>query len=119
MLNKTEQDVMNIVFQACDGKPSCLITARDILSKIPNKKGLSEEKVLKTLKSLELDDYFDIIYSDRKGEEVFCISLHTKGFSFRRDRQQDRRKLYFKIGITVATAVLSFLITFILKKLFS
>lgn len=119
MLNKTEQEVMNIVFQACDGKPSCLITARDILSQLPKSKGLSEERIVKTLKSLELDDYFDIIYSDRKGEEVFCISLHTKGFSFRRERQQGRRKLYVKIGITVLTAVLSFLITFILKKLFS
>ena len=119
MLNKTEQEVMNIVFQACDGKQSCLITMRDIMSSMSSSKGISEDKVLKTLKSLELDDYFDIIYSDRKGEEVFCISLHTKGFSFRRERQQDRRKLYVKIGITVATAVLSFLITFILKKLFS
>lgn len=119
MLSKPEHVIMNIVYEACQGRDSCLMGPKDILARIPERKGFSEEKVEKILRTLELDDYFDVIYSDRKGEPVYCITLHTKGQSFRREKQQDRRKLYFKVGITVAMAVLSFAVGLILKAIFS
>ena len=119
MLSKQEHEIMNIVYNACVGRDSCLVSPAEILAQIPEKKGYDSEKVEKILRTLELDDYFDMIYSDRKGEPVYCISLHTKGQSFKREKQQDRRKLYFKIGITVAMAVLSFAVGMILKAIFS
>ena len=86
------------------------------------KKGLmaggNEEKLEEVLRALELDDYFELILSDRKGEKMYVIHLHSQGLAYKRSDSQRKRGLYFKLGVAAAGAVLSFLIGMILKAIF-
>lgn len=76
MLNRQENEVMRAVYEMCDGKESCLVSSLELVSILPDRK-YTPEKVEAILRSLELDDYFDLIESDRKGERMFVITLHA------------------------------------------
>lgn len=78
----------------------------------------TEEKLEKILRALELDDYFEIISSDRKGEKMYVITLHPNGFAFKRSSVQMRRDMFFKVGWTIVSAVLAFLVGLLMKRLF-
>ena len=119
MLNKQENEVMNAVYEMCDGKGNCLVSPLEIMSILPEKKKYTPEKMDKILRSLELDDYFDIIESERKGEKTYVITLHANGEAYRRTRQQIKRSVAFKIGLSVAGAVITFVVGMILRGIFS
>lgn len=119
MLNKQENEVMNAVFEMCDGKGSCLVSPLEIMSLLPEKREYTAEKVESILHTLELDDYFDLIASDRKGERTYVITLHPNGIAYKRTALQMRRNIAFKVGISVAGAVITFVVGLILKLIFS
>ena len=118
-LSKREKLVMAAVYATCEGRDSCLVSPEELLGKLPQNAKFNMNELNKLLKLLELDDYFDIIYSEKKGAEILCINLHTKGQAFKRDKQQTKRYLLFKLWVTVGFAVLSFIIGIVLKKIFS
>lgn len=78
--------------------------ARDLLKLMPKQEKYTEEKLEKILRALELDDYFEIISSDRKGEKMYVITLHPNGFAFKRSSVQMRRDMFFKVGWTIVSA---------------
>ena len=119
MLNKQENEVMSAVYDMCDGKDSCLVSPMEIVSLLPAKRKYTPQKVEQILRSLELDDYFDLIASDRKGEKMYVITLHPNGEGYARERQQMRRSVAFKIGLSVAGAVITFVVGMILRGIFS
>lgn len=119
MLNKQENEVMKAVYDMCDGKGSCLVSPLEIMSILPEKKGYTPEKIDAILRTLELDDYFDLIESERKGEKMYVITLHANGEAYDRTRLQVRRSVAFKIGLSVAGAVVTFVVGLILKSIFS
>lgn len=119
MLTKQENQVMSTIYELCREKESCLISPSELINMLPEKLNFDESKIKRILNSLELDDYFDIIYSDRKGEQIYCITLHTKGFAYKRTSQQVKRNLYLRVGLTIGFAVLSFIVGRILIKLFT
>ena len=119
MLNRQENEVMKAVYSMCDGKGSCLVSPMEIMSILPEKKKYTPDKVESILRSLELDDYFDLIESDRKGEKMYVITLHPNGEGYARERQQMRRSVAFKIGLSVAGAVVTFVVGLILRSIFS
>ena len=118
MLNRQENEVMRAVYAMCDGKESCLVSPLELVGILPDRK-YTPEKVEAILRSLELDDYFDLIESDRKGERMFVITLHANGFAYKRTAQQMKRSIAFKIGLSVAGAVVTFVVGLILKGIFS
>ena len=119
MLNNQENEVMKAVYEMCDGKGSCLVSPMEIMSILPEKKKYTPDKVESILRSLELDDYFDLIESDRKGEKMYVITLHPNGEGYARERQQMRRSVAFKIGLSVAGAGVTFVVGLILRSIFS
>ncbi len=119
MLNKQENEVMNAVYEMCDGKDSCLVSSLEIMSILPQKRNYTREKVDKILRSLELDDYFDLIETDRKGEKLYVITLHQNGIAYKRTAQQMRRNLTFKICLAIGSAVITFVVGLILRGIFS
>ncbi len=119
MLNKQENEVMKAVYDMCDGKGSCLVSPLEIMSILPEKKKYTPEKVDAILRSLELDDYFDMIESERKGEKMYVITLHPNGEAYDRTRLQTRRSVAFKIALSAAGAVVTFVVGVILKSIFS
>ncbi len=119
MLNKQENEVMSAVYDMCDGKESCLVSPMEIVSLLPAKRRYTPQKVEQILRSLELDDYFDLIASERKGEKMYVITLHPNGVAYKRTAVQVRRNVTFKIVLSVAGAVVTFVVGILLKMIFS
>lgn len=117
MLTKTENRIMSAISDLCREKPSVLISPSDLI-KIADAKGLTQDKLDCTLGDLASDGYFDLVFSDRRGEKVYCIILTEKGRGYTRSVKQMKRNLLFKIGLSAALAVFSFLIGLILKCVF-
>ena len=74
MLNRRESEVMQAVYSLCREDGRCLVAPADLLKLLPKKEKCTEEKLEKILKALELDDYFEMISSDRKGEKTVSRS---------------------------------------------
>ena len=116
-LSKRENAVMGAVFQLSEGKDRFLVAPYEILALLPPRLNFDEEKLYRILHSLELDGYFELVESDRKGERVFVIIMHDKGLCFQRSDYQRRRKMYYKIAVTLLCGVLSALVGILVKSL--
>ena len=116
MLNKRENRVMGVLYEECKDKNSALISPADIARLAGGE--MTAAQAEKIAADLAMDGYFDLVYSDRRGETVLCITLSEKGRAFRRMALVAKRNLVYRLGLTVAFAVVSFLIGLLLKALF-
>ena len=117
MLTRMENKVMSVLYKECSKKQSILISPIDLL-KIIGTSNLSISKLDKIIKDLSTDGYFDLIYSDRRGEMVYCISLLEKGKGYLRNESVAKRNLVARFMLTIGFAILSFLVGIILRKIF-
>lgn len=117
MLNKLESKVMGALFLECENKKTILITPIDLM-RIIGDKALTEGVVDKIVSDLSSDGYLDLIYSDRHGEKVYCVTLTEKGKGFLRGKKVMKRTLFFRFMVTVVLAVVSFVIGLVLKAIF-
>ncbi len=112
MLTSHENKVMQEVFCLCKNTGNCLVAEKDL-------QNLTKYKdVEKILKSLELDGYFELLSSERKGEKMYVLSLKQKGYAYKRISTQEKRAVLLKTLWSVCSGVLAFLVGVILKKLF-
>ena len=114
-LNRRENEVMGAMFALADGKERFLAAPYEIISMLPPKADYDE----RILHALELDGYFELISSERKGERVYVVHMKEAGRSYRRSDAKRKRSLMFRLAVTVLCGVLSFLVGVILKKIFS
>ena len=96
----------------------CLATPKELLDGLPPRERWTEELLEKTLMDLKMDDYFDLLYTDRKGERTYVITLHAAGQAFERSALQMKRNITIKLFWAVASAVIAFLVGWILKFIF-
>ena len=102
VLTKKEKAVMRVIYQEADKQNgSCLITPIEIFEKLPLDLPFEED---------EIDDYFDITRSDKKGELVYCINMQKKGLQFARVERAFKSNLVFKILLTLGLSVVTALI---------
>ena len=118
MLNRRETEIMRAVYDLCHEKGVCLVSPSEILALLPPRKRYTEEQLEGILHELALDDYFQLLSSERKGEKTYVISLHPNGYAFKRYALQRKRNLASKILWAVASAVIAFLVGWILKRIF-
>ena len=118
MLSKRESEVMNAVYTLCHEKGVCLISPAELLAVLPMRKHYTEETLEEVLSQLALDDYFELLFSERKGEKMYVISLRANGFAFKRYFAQMRRDVAVKIFWSVTSAVVAFLVGLVLKRIF-
>ncbi len=118
MLNRRESEIMNAVYSLCRDEGVCLISPAELMSLLPAKRRYTQEQVEKILNSLALDDYFQLLSSSRKGEKMYVISLHANGYAFPRFNVQQRRNFAVKLGWAITSAIIAFLVGFILKRIF-
>lgn len=109
---------MRAVYDLCHEKGVCLVSPSEILALLPPRKRYTEEQLEGILHELALDDYFELLSSERKGEKMYVISLRTNGYAFKRGYVQMRRDAAVKILWAVASAVVAFLVGLILKRIF-
>ncbi len=115
MLSKLENRVMGAIYGKCRNKNAVLIE-KNSLTQITGEN--SEEKLDRIVNDLYTDGFFDLVYTERQGEKVYCITLTEKGKGYPREAKMVRRTLMFKLAITVGFAVLSFVLGLILKAIF-
>ena len=117
MLTKTENKIMQTVYYECENKVSALISPADLL-RISGLNNLTQTALERIMDDLYKDGYFDLIYSDRHGERVYCITLLNKGKAFFRGKKILHRNLLFRVIVSLSLAVLSFITGLILKAIF-
>lgn len=119
VLNRKEKALLNIVYKTAVNKNGkCLMTPLDILQKIPYKLEFTENDLDKVLNDLALDDYFTVDKAKHHGEIVYVLALKEKGLSYIRDKKKARKKLYIRIITAILIAIMSFIIKWILDKIF-
>ncbi len=117
MLSRIENKVLISLLNVCKQKGAILISPIDLL-KIVGTEHLTLSELEKILEDLSTDGYFDLVYSDRRGEKVFCITFLEKGKGYIRSESLEKRNLIKRFGLTIGFAILSFLVGIILKKIF-
>lgn len=117
MLTKSENKVMNTIYEECKDKRALLISPKDLIN-MTGDKTLTLSALEKVVLDLHADGYFDVVYSDRHGERVFCLSLTEKGKGYKRNVKLLKRNLIFRLMLTVGFALVSFLIGVILRAIF-
>ncbi len=118
MLSKVENKIMSYIFEQCKDKKTFLISPVDLLKIVDDDK-LNLITLENAVKDLSMDGYFDLIYSERHGETVYCITILKKGEGYPREVKVMKRNLVFRLAITVSLAVVSFTVGLILKAIFS
>ena len=118
MLTRKEYEIMGAVYSLCRDKGVCLISSAEILALLSPRRKYTEEDLENTLNELALDNYFELLSSERKGEKMYVISLKTNGYAFKRSFAQMRRDAVLKIFWAVTSAVVAFLVGLILKRIF-
>lgn len=116
MLTVKERKVLGVLIEECSDKPSALITPADLAKKAGCELTVSATE--KIAEDLSEDGYLELVYSDRHGEKVYCVSLTQKGKAYKRSVKVERRNVVFRVGLSVALAVMSFLIGLVLKAIF-
>ena len=118
MLSKRENEVMRAVYSLAHEKGICLLSPSELISLLSPRKKYTEEQVEKILNELALDNYFELLSSERKGEKMYVISLRANGYAFKRCFAQQRRDAAAKMLWAVASAIVAFLVGVILKRIF-
>ncbi len=98
MLTFKERYVMEYVYQRCQGKKSCLISPREIISHAADRYVLYPEELEKIMTNLSYDNYIELVKSDKKGVPVFCVSLKLKGEGFHRELSNGKRNFWLGLG---------------------
>ena len=118
MLSLKEKYIMEYVYQKCQGKKSCLISPREIISYAADKYVIFPDELEKIMTNLSYDNYIELFKSDKKGSPVFCVSLKLKGEGFHREITNNKRNLWFMLGRTVILAVISAIVTLLIRLIF-
>lgn len=118
VLTKKEKNVMRVIYQASAKNGTCLITPIDIFEKLSLDLEYDEEELDTILRDLELDDYFDLTRSDKRGELVYCINMHQKGLAFARVERAFRSNIVFRLLLALATGTVSAIIGVLIKYVF-
>ena len=118
MLTFKEKYVMEYVYQKCQGKKSCLISPREIISFCADKYVLMPDELEKIMTNLSYDNYIELFKSDKKGSPVFCVSLKLKGEGFHRELTNNKRNITYLLGRTCILAILTAIISGLIKLLF-
>ena len=117
MLTRTERKVVRAVIAAGAEKESFLIPEKSLLSACKmDKKDLP--KLRKTLNSLSLDGYFDLIRCLNGGEETLCVVPRHKLLCYKREKREFLNGIAIKILLAVLGSVTAFIVTRILYGLF-
>ena len=120
MLNRREKIVMQYLFDSCmSNEGKCLLSAQDISTGIYSKIDLTEFEIDEVVQNLVLDGFVDVIYSDKKGRKMYCITLTEQGKGFARQKRNSKINTSVLIARTILLAILSFVVGLILKAIFT
>lgn len=118
MLNKKSKVLMKSVYQkAVEKDGTCLISQNDLLGTLPYTMQFKKSDLGICLKALVSEGYVELITTEKKGEDYYCITLQKLGYDFAYQMAKEKRQIKFKIALTVCGAIGSFIIGRILYHL--
>ena len=109
---------MRVVFTIAHEKGICLISPSELVSLLPTRKKYTEAQVERILQELALDNYFELLSSERKGEKMYVISLRANGYAYKRCSVQQKRDVALRLFWAIASAVVAFAVGLLLKRIF-
>lgn len=124
MLEKKEDALMRAIFTFASKKGGAgLIKPLDLLAMIPYNLEFREQDLEPVLSVLELDDYVEVVRTDKKGEIYYLITLQKRGQAYKRtievEKRNKRSKIIFKVALGVSVAAATFLLrTYIFPVIF-
>ena len=118
MLNKKEKLVMDFLFSECANKQSTLISPVDIQNALSPKFEVTDAEIDQIVNYLMIENYIDVVNSDKNGKLIYCISLKSKGEGYLREKKNKKKITYLILARTVILACVSFAVTLILKAIF-
>ena len=118
MLNKKSKALMKSVYQkAVEKDGTCLISQNDLLGTLPYSMQFKKSDLGICLKALVSEGYVELITTEKKGEDYYCITLQKLGYDFAYQMAKEKRQIKLKIALTVCGAIGSFIIGRILYHL--
>ena len=99
-------------------KERFLVSPYELAAVLPARGKYDEAAIGRTLRSLALDGYFELVESERKGEPVYVIHMREEGLGFRRRDYQRKRSICFRWAVAAVGAVITFLVGILLKVIF-
>ena len=109
---------MRAVYSLSHEKGICLISPSELISLLPSRKKYTEEQIEKILSELALDNYFELLSSERKGEKMYVISLRANGYAYQRCSVQQKRDVALRLFWAIASAIVAFAVGLVLKRIF-
>ena len=109
---------MEYVYEKCQGKKSCLISPREIISFTADKYVIHPDELERIMTNLSYDNYIELFKSDKKGSPVYCVSLKIKGEGFHRELTNNKRNLLLLLGRTCILAIISGIIGVLIRFIF-
>ncbi len=120
MLNKNEKAVMKIIYNKTVNKDkSIIVTEEEIMSALPQKLKINLCDLRNILRQLAIDEYFELINSEKKGQPVLVITLTKNGEAFEREMIQQKRNIRQKLVITLICAIITAVVGLIIRGIFS
>lgn len=122
MLKKNERVFAGVLFGRFAGGENgnkLLIGYNSLFSVVSQKLKVDESEFKSILKTLENEDYIEVIYTDRHGEPFLYITLKKRGACFKREQKENRRSLLFRLFLAVLSAIVTFVFGRLLYLLFS
>ena len=118
MTNKRQRAVLQVICDNCIKGESCLLSKSSIIAFCLAPKLINEENISQILKGLKDEDYIDIVYSSRNGEDIYCITLNPKGRNYLVEYKRELRNFKNRLFLAALCAVVSFLVGKLLIAIF-
>lgn len=119
MLDRKEKIIMGYIYENSEKGKSRLFSAQEFIDFTSTKRHiLSLSELDEIMISLSKENMIDYVQSESKRGTIYCISLKSKGYVFKKDLKKEKRYTSWIIIRTALLAVLSFIIGILLKAIF-
>jgi len=117
MLTKPESKVMDFIYENARDKKTVMFAPKQILSAILPKHEITVKQLDSIMRNLALDGYIDVRNSEKKGNQVYVVTMKLRGEAWTRERAEATRRVVRRIGFQVALACIGFAITYLLWEI--
>ncbi len=111
-MNLSRGSLMRALLRLSGGRERFLLSPADLQPAL--REGLDDQ-----LNALGAEGFLDYTPSERKGERAYVIHFTREGLAYPRERRRRTRTVWFRLLLAGASAVVTFLVGWLLKLIFS
>ena len=108
---------MKVIYDKAVDRRAAILTEEDIMDALPKKSGITRCDMREIVRQLAMDNYFELIHSEKKGQPVMVITLTRNGEAFERELTQQKRNIRQKLAITVICAIITAVVGIIIRSI--